>query len=157
MAAGGGGPLVLLTLLVAGVAARLYRAGEDPLSVLAAGTVRRALLNSSAAWVVQFYSSSCGHCVAFAPTWRALAGDVKGEGPALAGVCPAGTRCEAVPPGSPSAWAAGPGLGCGVTEGPPHVGHRSSAVGPWALPIPHPAGEVSCEELWGTAVWLQAQ
>ncbi|XP_040541404.1 sulfhydryl oxidase 2 [Gallus gallus] len=77
MAAGGGGPLVLLTLLVAGVAARLYRAGEDPLSVLAAGTVRRALLNSSAAWVVQFYSSSCGHCVAFAPTWRALAGDVK--------------------------------------------------------------------------------
>lgn len=77
LATGGGGPLVLLTLLVAGVAARLYRAGEDPLSVLAAGTVRRALLNSSAAWVVQFYSSSCGHCVAFAPTWRALAGDVK--------------------------------------------------------------------------------
>ncbi|XP_021269680.1 sulfhydryl oxidase 2 isoform X2 [Numida meleagris] len=78
MAAGGGGPLVLLALLAAGVAAaRLYRAGEDPLSVLAAGTVRRALLNSSAAWVVQFYSSSCGHCIAFAPTWRALAGDVK--------------------------------------------------------------------------------
>ncbi|XP_052524590.1 sulfhydryl oxidase 2 isoform X1 [Tympanuchus pallidicinctus] len=77
MAAGGGGPLVLLALLAAGVAARLYRAGEDPLNVLAAGTVRRALLNSSAAWVVQFYSSSCGHCIAFAPTWRALAGDVK--------------------------------------------------------------------------------
>ncbi|XP_031457730.1 sulfhydryl oxidase 2 [Phasianus colchicus] len=77
MAAGGGWPLALLALLLAGVAARLYRAGEDPLSVLAAGTVRRALLNSSAAWVVQFYSSSCGHCIAFAPTWRALAGDVK--------------------------------------------------------------------------------
>uniref|UniRef100_A0A8D0ENC9 Sulfhydryl oxidase n=1 Tax=Strix occidentalis caurina TaxID=311401 RepID=A0A8D0ENC9_STROC len=49
----------------------------DPLTVLTAGSVRRALLNSSAAWVVQFYSSSCGHCIAFAPTWRALAGDVK--------------------------------------------------------------------------------
>uniref|UniRef100_A0A8C9G3E2 Sulfhydryl oxidase n=1 Tax=Pavo cristatus TaxID=9049 RepID=A0A8C9G3E2_PAVCR len=85
MAAGGGGPLALLALLAAGVAAWLYRAGEDPLSVLAAGTVRRALLNSSAAWVVQFYSSSCGHCIAFAPTWRALAGDVKGEGPVRPG------------------------------------------------------------------------
>ncbi|XP_065593409.1 sulfhydryl oxidase 2 [Cyrtonyx montezumae] len=78
--AAGGGRLALqavLTVLAVGVAARLYRAGEDPLSVLGAGTVRRALLNSSAAWVVQFYSSSCGHCIAFAPTWRALAGDVK--------------------------------------------------------------------------------
>lgn len=83
-AAGGGGPLALLApllLLAAAAAARLYRAGEDPLTVLAAGSVRRALLNSSAAWVVQFYSSSCGHCIAFAPTWRALAGDVKGEAP----------------------------------------------------------------------------
>ncbi|OXB67108.1 hypothetical protein ASZ78_005681 [Callipepla squamata] len=76
MAAGGGLP-ALLAVLAVGVTARLYRAGEDPLSVLGAGTVRRALLNSSAAWVVQFYSSSCGHCIAFAPTWRALAGDVK--------------------------------------------------------------------------------
>ncbi|PKU34869.1 sulfhydryl oxidase 2 [Limosa lapponica baueri] len=76
-AAGGSGPLVLLALLLAAAAARLYRAGEDPLTVLAAGSVRQALLNSSAAWVVQFYSSSCGHCIAFAPTWRALAWDVK--------------------------------------------------------------------------------
>uniref|UniRef100_A0A8C4Y5W8 Sulfhydryl oxidase n=2 Tax=Gopherus evgoodei TaxID=1825980 RepID=A0A8C4Y5W8_9SAUR len=87
MAAGsaGGGcapaPLLLLGLVAAaglgGEAARLYRPGEDPLTVLEAGTVRRALLNSSAAWVLQFYSSSCGHCIGFAPTWRALAGDVK--------------------------------------------------------------------------------
>uniref|UniRef100_A0A8C4XMD0 thiol oxidase n=1 Tax=Falco tinnunculus TaxID=100819 RepID=A0A8C4XMD0_FALTI len=76
-AAGGSGRLALLALLLAAAVARLYRAGEDPLTVLAAGSVRQALLNSSAAWVVQFYSSSCGHCIAFAPTWRALAGDVK--------------------------------------------------------------------------------
>lgn len=92
MAAAGGGrrallpvplpvpfPVLLLVLLAAAATARLYRPGHDPLTVLTAGSVRPALLNSSAAWVVQFYSSSCGHCIAFAPTWRALAGDVKGE------------------------------------------------------------------------------
>lgn len=105
-AAGGGGPLALLALLLAAAEARLYRAGEDPLTVLAAGSVRQALLNSSAAWVVQFYSSSCGHCIAFAPTWRALAGDVKGEAPPL-------------PPPPPRALA-----------GPPHPGsgHRRRPV-----------------------------
>ncbi|XP_027543735.1 sulfhydryl oxidase 2 [Neopelma chrysocephalum] len=70
-------PLLLPVLLAAAAAARLYRPGHDPLTVLTAGSVRPALLNSSTAWVVQFYSSSCGHCIAFAPTWRALAGDVK--------------------------------------------------------------------------------
>lgn len=107
-AAGCGGPVALLALLLAAAAAaRLYRAGEDPLTVLAAGSVRRALLNSSAAWVVQFYSSSCGHCIAFAPTWRALAGDVKGEAPApspprraLTGPPHPGKRSPP-PPGSP--------------------------------------------------------
>ncbi|XP_030142310.4 sulfhydryl oxidase 2 isoform X1 [Taeniopygia guttata] len=70
-------PVLLLVLLAASATARLYQPGHDPLTVLTASSVRPALLNSSAAWVVQFYSSSCGHCIAFAPTWRALAGDVK--------------------------------------------------------------------------------
>lgn len=134
MAAGSGRPLAvpLLLLLAAAVAAaRLYRAGEDPLTVLTAGTVRRALLNSSAAWVVQFYSSSCGHCIAFAPTWRALAGDVKGEAqpppspsssPAPGGFRQAPARCGgtglrlarglATRGGS-----AGPALGAGARRG----------------------------------------
>ncbi|XP_017665417.1 PREDICTED: sulfhydryl oxidase 2 [Lepidothrix coronata] len=76
-------PLLLPVLLAAAAAARLYRPGHDPLTVLTAGSVRPALLNSSTAWVVQFYSSSCGHCIAFAPTWRALAGDVKDWEPAI--------------------------------------------------------------------------
>lgn len=104
MAAGSGRPLavplLLLAAALAAVTARLYRAGEDPLTVLTASTVRRALLNSSAAWVVQFYSSSCGHCIAFAPTWRALAGDVKGE---------------AQPPPAPVPSAPAPG---GLCQGP---------------------------------------
>ncbi|XP_016817578.3 sulfhydryl oxidase 2 isoform X2 [Pan troglodytes] len=61
----------------AGGAARLYRAGEDAVWVLDSGSVRGATANSSAAWLVQFYSSWCGHCIGYAPTWRALAGDVR--------------------------------------------------------------------------------
>lgn len=59
--------------------AGLYQAGVDPVWVLEGGAVREALRDSASAWLLQFYSSSCGHCVAFAPTWRALAGDVHGE------------------------------------------------------------------------------
>ncbi|XP_043325942.1 sulfhydryl oxidase 2 isoform X1 [Cervus elaphus] len=61
----------------AGGAARLYRAGEDAVWVLDSGSVRKATANSSAAWLVQFYSSWCGHCIGYAPTWRALAADVR--------------------------------------------------------------------------------
>ncbi|XP_077904804.1 sulfhydryl oxidase 2 isoform X2 [Ictidomys tridecemlineatus] len=61
----------------AGGAAQLYRAGEDAVWVLDSGSVRGATANSSAAWLVQFYSSWCGHCIGYAPTWRALAGDVR--------------------------------------------------------------------------------
>ncbi|KAF7237277.1 Sulfhydryl oxidase 2 [Varanus komodoensis] len=45
--------------------------------------VRQVLRDSPSAWLVQFYSSSCGHCVSFAPTWRALAGDVHEWDPAI--------------------------------------------------------------------------
>ncbi|KAM5300035.1 sulfhydryl oxidase 2 [Ctenodactylus gundi] len=61
----------------AGGATRLYRAGEDAVWVLDSGSVRGATANSSAAWLVQFYSSWCGHCIGYAPTWRALAADVR--------------------------------------------------------------------------------
>ncbi|XP_061055600.1 sulfhydryl oxidase 2 [Eubalaena glacialis] len=74
-------PLLVLLAAAAGPgaggAARLYRAGEDAVWVLDSGSVRGATANSSAAWLVQFYSSWCGHCIGYAPTWRALAGDVR--------------------------------------------------------------------------------
>lgn len=80
--------LLLLLAAVAAVgpreggAARLYRVGEDAVWLLDSGSVRSATGNSSAAWLVQFHSSWCGHCIGYAPTWRALAADVRGEGPA---------------------------------------------------------------------------
>ncbi|KAJ8285644.1 hypothetical protein GJAV_G00029250 [Gymnothorax javanicus] len=55
---------------------RLYTS-EDPLTILTSDTLKEALHNSSYAWLVQFYSSWCGHCIQYSPTWKALAGDVK--------------------------------------------------------------------------------
>jgi thiol-disulfide isomerase/thioredoxin len=77
-------PLLLLLLLLAvpGVGAAqlsvLYTS-SDPLTLLQADTVRGAVLGSRSAWAVEFFASWCGHCIAFAPTWKALANDVKGE------------------------------------------------------------------------------
>lgn len=98
----------------AGGAARLYRAGEDAVWVLDSGSLRGATANSSAAWLVQFYSSWCGHCIGYAPTWRALADDVRGEAHPRAGPTPAsrpGSRDPRIRPSGPrqplsplSAW-----------------------------------------------------
>lgn len=97
--------LVLLAAAAAGPgaggAARLYRAGEDAVWVLDSGSVRGATANSSAAWLVQFYSSWCGHCIGYAPTWRALAGDVRGEARPRATPVP---WPRSRPPGSPAGW-----------------------------------------------------
>ncbi|XP_007935878.1 sulfhydryl oxidase 1 [Orycteropus afer afer] len=93
-AAGGGSgpplpPLLLLLLLLmavpgAGAAPRsaLY-SSSDPLTLLQADTVRGAVLGSRSAWAVEFFASWCGHCIAFAPTWKALAKDVEDWKPAL--------------------------------------------------------------------------
>ncbi|XP_007434230.1 sulfhydryl oxidase 1 [Python bivittatus] len=56
---------------------------DDPLVLLAADTLERHIFNSTSAWVVEFYASWCGHCKAFAPTWKALANDVKDWRPAV--------------------------------------------------------------------------
>ena len=39
----------------------------------------RALTNSATCWVVEFYSSWCGHCQHFSPTWKDLATKIKGH------------------------------------------------------------------------------
>ncbi|XP_061490236.1 sulfhydryl oxidase 1 [Rhineura floridana] len=56
---------------------------DDPLVLLSADTLERSVLNSSSAWVVEFYASWCGHCIQFSPTWKALANDIKDWRPAV--------------------------------------------------------------------------
>ncbi len=69
---------VLLGLLFGRAqSARLYTE-DDPVVILSSGQPKATVLNSSSAWLLQFYSSWCGHCIQYSPTWKALAGDVKG-------------------------------------------------------------------------------
>ncbi|KAG7282407.1 hypothetical protein CRUP_029728 [Coryphaenoides rupestris] len=56
--------------------ARLYTE-DDPLVILTSGSLKPSVSNSSSAWLLQFYSSWCGHCAQFSSTWKALAHDVK--------------------------------------------------------------------------------
>lgn len=60
-----------------GGAARLYTE-EDPLRILSSGSLETTVGNSSSAWLVQFFSSWCGHCIQYSSTWKALAQDVQG-------------------------------------------------------------------------------
>uniref|UniRef100_A0A7N6B990 Sulfhydryl oxidase n=1 Tax=Anabas testudineus TaxID=64144 RepID=A0A7N6B990_ANATE len=59
-----------------GAAARLYTE-EDPLVILSSSSLKPTVSNSSSAWLVQFYSSWCGHCIQYSSTWKTLAQDVK--------------------------------------------------------------------------------
>ncbi|MEQ2204872.1 hypothetical protein XENOCAPTIV_020098 [Xenoophorus captivus] len=59
-----------------GGSGRLY-SEEDPLVILSSTSLKTTVTNSSSAWLVQFYSSWCGHCIQYSSTWKALAHDVK--------------------------------------------------------------------------------
>nr|XP_032829044.1 sulfhydryl oxidase 2-like [Petromyzon marinus] len=74
--------LALLLLLLLGPLGPLSVSGglydrNDLVAVLGPGEVAPALRNSYAAWVVEFYASWCGHCIHFAPVWKALGADIK--------------------------------------------------------------------------------
>ncbi|XP_056136970.1 sulfhydryl oxidase 2 [Lampris incognitus] len=68
--------LCFLTRLCGAGAAALYTE-EEPLALLTAASLKSTVSNSSCAWLVQFYSSWCGHCIQYSSTWKALAHDVK--------------------------------------------------------------------------------
>uniref|UniRef100_A0A8D0HGC3 Sulfhydryl oxidase n=1 Tax=Sphenodon punctatus TaxID=8508 RepID=A0A8D0HGC3_SPHPU len=75
--------LLLAASAFSGAPALSLYSPSDPLTVLQADTLERSIFNSSSAWVVEFYASWCGHCIHFAPTWRALANDIQEWRPAL--------------------------------------------------------------------------
>lgn len=51
---------------------------SDKIVLLENDTISAAIHNSNTAWFVEFYSSWCGHCQAFAPDWKKLAKQVAG-------------------------------------------------------------------------------
>uniref|UniRef100_A0A3Q3EFN6 Thioredoxin domain-containing protein n=1 Tax=Labrus bergylta TaxID=56723 RepID=A0A3Q3EFN6_9LABR len=57
--------------------AGLYSA-SDQVIVLSPDNVDSVLVNSTAALVVEFYASWCGHCVNFSPYYKSLARDING-------------------------------------------------------------------------------
>uniref|UniRef100_A0A8L0DTA9 Sulfhydryl oxidase n=1 Tax=Oncorhynchus mykiss TaxID=8022 RepID=A0A8L0DTA9_ONCMY len=62
--------------------AGLYTA-SDQIVILTPDNVDSVLVNSTAALVVEFYASWCGHCIAFSPEWKRLARDIKEWKPAV--------------------------------------------------------------------------
>jgi len=55
----------------------LYTA-DDKIVLLNATNFQPNICGSERAWLVEFYSSWCGHCIHFAPTFKQLAADVNG-------------------------------------------------------------------------------
>jgi len=51
---------------------------DDKIVLLNATNFQPNICGSERAWLVEFYSSWCGHCIHFAPTFKQLAADVNG-------------------------------------------------------------------------------
>ena len=52
---------------------------DDKILILNNTNFQANICSSTRAWLVEFYSSWCGHCIHFAPTYKEFAADVFGE------------------------------------------------------------------------------
>ena len=51
----------------------LYNENDVGINLLSVDNFKATILNSETAWMVEFYSSWCGHCIRFAPTFKEMA------------------------------------------------------------------------------------
>lgn len=51
---------------------------DDPIVQLTSETIKEILHGKSNAWIVQFYSTWCGHCQRFAPVWKQFSTELAG-------------------------------------------------------------------------------
>ncbi|XP_069497555.1 sulfhydryl oxidase 1 [Ambystoma mexicanum] len=75
---------VLWVLLVLGspAGAGLY-SPDEPFVILDAASAPVTLMNSSSAWLTEFYASWCGHCIEFSSTWKQLARETQDWRPCI--------------------------------------------------------------------------
>lgn len=65
-------------LIISPALSLLYDSNDDVIS-LDNSTFYSTILGSQFAWNVEFYNSWCGHCINFAPTYKKVATDTKGN------------------------------------------------------------------------------
>lgn len=67
--------IVYLTNLIY---AGLYN-GNDAVFVLDNNNFNFEVYGDENVWIVEFYSSWCGHCISFAPTWKVFSSKMAGK------------------------------------------------------------------------------
>ena len=70
---------LILSVCCSEEASKSLYSDKDDVFILDHTNFKKNVIGSDTAWFVEFYSSWCGHCVRFAPTWKKLAADVKGK------------------------------------------------------------------------------
>ena len=85
--------IVILCFYLAGSASNKPRkprkplySNEDDVVILTYENFTENVYSSESAWFVGFFSSWCGHCRRFAPTWKKLATEIKGKTCQLIGI-----------------------------------------------------------------------
>lgn len=57
----------------------LYSSSDIGITLINYSNFTQTILKSDSAWMVEFYSSWCGHCIRFAPIFKDLGQTVSGE------------------------------------------------------------------------------
>ena len=57
----------------------LYTSKDVGITLVNHSNFKNVILDSDTAWMVEFYSSWCGHCIRFAPVFKELGTNVEGK------------------------------------------------------------------------------